>query len=120
MASIPDVSVIMSTRALPERALRLRRARESVLEQRGVRASLIVVVNGPERDPGLVRRPEGDRSLLCSARHAAADLHLEEVNLAGAWAAHLRSLVGVGGWRHLPSTRRFLRALWAGGRGSAG
>lgn len=302
MASIPDVSVIMPTRALPERALHLRRARESVLEQRGVRASLIVVVNGPQREPGLVeeleahprvrltsleaadlpaalrrgrelvetpwfaelddddvllpgalrrrvdalrrrpdaiaavdnglvRRPEGDRRAmddveavrsdplrallranwllpgswlcrsdavgvelfegmpeclectylaarlaltgrvrildevgvvwhkdlwpsassgrryvlaqedalgrileldlpsdvarkfrrrLCSARHAAADLHLEEGNLAGAWAAHLRSLVGVGGWRHLPSTRRFLRALWAGGRGSAG
>ena len=55
MPGIPEVSIIIPTRALAERASLLRRAIASVLSQEGVRTTLIVVVNGSQWDHHLVR-----------------------------------------------------------------
>ena len=55
-----DISVIMPTRGLAQRAGLLRRALHSVLTQHGVRVTPIVVVNGPDHDPALVREIRGD------------------------------------------------------------
>ncbi|MGD8430781.1 MAG: glycosyltransferase family A protein, partial [Ectothiorhodospiraceae bacterium] len=54
MAPRPRVSVIVPTRGLGRRAALVRRALESVLSQQGVETIPIVVINGPDRDPGLV------------------------------------------------------------------
>lgn len=55
------ISVIFPTLARRERAASLRRALESALTQRGIRAVPLVVINGNERDPELVRELEADR-----------------------------------------------------------
>lgn len=53
----------MPTRALGVRACVLRRALDSVLSQHHVRALPIVVANGPDRDPALLRDLRKDRRL---------------------------------------------------------
>jgi len=55
----PTVNVIMPTLARSARAPLLRRALASVAGQAGVRAVPIVVLNGAERDPGLVAELAG-------------------------------------------------------------
>jgi glycosyltransferase involved in cell wall biosynthesis len=60
MASLPSVGVIVPTRALAERAPLIRRALASVLSQEGVNAVPVVVVNGADRCPELVRELAGD------------------------------------------------------------
>jgi len=57
------VSVIMPTRARPERAALFRRAVESVLTQENVRVVPLVVINGPERDPELTDELRADPRL---------------------------------------------------------
>jgi len=54
------ISVILPTRALAERGAGLRRAIESVVGQRGVRAVPLVVINGGDADPALRRQLEND------------------------------------------------------------
>lgn len=111
----PTVSVIMPTLARSARAPLLRRALESVVGQTGVRAVPIVVMNGAERDPGLVaelsrRRDlrrlelrEGDLPAALRAGRAAVDtpwfaaLDDDDVLLPGALArqlAHARAHPG--------------------------
>ncbi|MDQ2766048.1 MAG: glycosyltransferase, partial [Gemmatimonadota bacterium] len=51
----PAVSVIIPTLGLRERAASLRAAIRSALEQIGVTPTVIVVLNGPERDPKVER-----------------------------------------------------------------
>jgi hypothetical protein len=75
----PTVSVIMPTLARPARAPLLRRALESVLGQSGVRAVPIVVLNGSERDAGLVAQ--------LSARSDLRWLDLAEADLPAALRA---------------------------------
>ncbi|MGH7506143.1 MAG: glycosyltransferase family 2 protein [Longimicrobiales bacterium] len=65
------VSVIMPTRALPERAALLRRALESVLAQQCVHVAPIVVINGTAADPSLVRELRADRLLRVVALERA-------------------------------------------------
>jgi glycosyltransferase involved in cell wall biosynthesis len=48
------------------------------------------------------------RHNVTKARHKIAILHSQEGNLASAWSAHLYSLRGARGWRHLPFTLRLL------------
>lgn len=55
MSDCPEVAVIVPTRALAERAPLIQRALTSILSQEGVRPTPIVVVNGPDWDPVLVR-----------------------------------------------------------------
>jgi hypothetical protein len=83
MPNAPAVSVIIPTKALPERAWLLKRALESVLTQASVRVTPILVVNGPGADPHLVRDLGADRrvcvttlerSHLPSALRAGRDL----------------------------------------------
>jgi len=73
MPVLDNVSVIIPTLALRERTALVRRAIESVLDQRGVRASPIVVVNGHQRDADLVAQLHGDRRLRV-LQQAPADL----------------------------------------------
>ena len=56
----PTISVILPTRALPERSSGLCRAIDSIVSQEGVRAVPVIVVNGPDRDPALCRALEAD------------------------------------------------------------
>lgn len=58
-----SVTVIFPTLARADRAPRLRRALDSVLAQEGVRAVPLVVINGDEQDPGLVRELSRDSRL---------------------------------------------------------
>jgi hypothetical protein len=66
----------MPTLARSERGAGLRRALESVLEQRGVRPVPLVVINGSFRDPALVAALSADRRIRVAGR--------EEASLAGA------------------------------------
>ena len=49
---------------------------------------------------------------LPRVHNGVAKLHLRDRRLREAWASHLRSLRGPGGWRQLPFTRHLIRALW--------
>ncbi|MGH7559433.1 MAG: glycosyltransferase family A protein [Gemmatimonadales bacterium] len=53
-----DVTVLIPTRALPERASLLRRAIASVLDQEEVTGIPLVIVNGDETDPAVLRELE--------------------------------------------------------------
>ena len=55
MKTEPAVSVIIPTLGLRERAASLRAAINSAMEQAGVSTTVIVVLNGPKRDPGVER-----------------------------------------------------------------
>src|SRR5438128_751035 len=59
--ALRPVSIIVPTRALPRRRELLRRALESVLSQVEVRAVPVVVINGPDSDPAVVRELRADR-----------------------------------------------------------
>ena len=54
-ASNRTVTVIIPTLALRERATHIRRAIDSVVDQKDVHALALVIVNGPNADPALVR-----------------------------------------------------------------
>lgn len=54
MTSLPEVTVIVPTKALAARAAVIQRALDSIRSQRGVRTVAVVVVNGSEKDPSLV------------------------------------------------------------------
>lgn len=69
----PEVSVIVPTLALRERAALLWRAIDSIATQVGVRALPLVVVNGPRADEALLQRLER-RSDLRLLRLPEADL----------------------------------------------
>ena len=58
-----DVTVVVPTLALRDRAAALARALDSILHQEGVRARPLVVVNGRQRDPELLRALLADRRL---------------------------------------------------------
>ncbi|WP_070987419.1 glycosyltransferase [Halofilum ochraceum] len=60
MASLLSVGVIVPTGAFAERAALIRRALASILSQEGVNAVPVVVVNGPNRCPELVRELGSD------------------------------------------------------------
>ena len=62
-AGMQAVTVIFPTLARQDRAPFLQRAIASVLAQEGVRAVPLVVINGDERDPGLVRQLTADPRL---------------------------------------------------------
>ena len=83
-----DVSVIIPTLALRERAALIWRAVESVLGQHGVRALPIVVINGQQRDPELVQRLRDDTRLR-TFDHPIADLpgalRIGRRHVDGAW-----------------------------------
>ncbi len=49
-----DISVILPTKASPDRSLRLETAIKSVISQYGVRATVIVIANGAECDPRIL------------------------------------------------------------------
>lgn len=66
MPDSPEVAVIMPTRALAMRAPLIRRALMSVLSQEGVTATPIVIVNGPDGDPTLIRELEADSRVRLS------------------------------------------------------
>lgn len=110
MSSLPEVSVILPTLALRERASLIRRACASVLEQEGVRSELILVVNGARRDTGLVAELAKDRRTRLASLEAAdlpaalrrgrelvetpwfAELDDDDVMLPGALARRVRAL----------------------------
>ncbi|MBM4188503.1 MAG: glycosyltransferase family 2 protein [Gemmatimonadetes bacterium] len=71
--AFPRVSVIIPTLAAPERAASIRRALASVVEQSGVDAEPIVVINGPAPDPEIVAWLQRDRRILV-LRQPQADL----------------------------------------------
>lgn len=79
MCAARAVSVIMPTKALRERQVLLRRALQSILDQEGVRTVPLIVINGPQQDPDLVRK-------LQSNNHARVRI-LDDANLPGALAA---------------------------------
>jgi glycosyltransferase involved in cell wall biosynthesis len=62
-AGTKSITVILPTLARAERREKLHRALASVLAQEGVRAIPLVVVNGAERDPDLVRELLADRRI---------------------------------------------------------
>lgn len=63
MSNLPEVSVIMPTKAMSERAALIQRALDSILSQERVRVFPIVVVNGVDRDPSLTDAIVHDRRL---------------------------------------------------------
>lgn len=65
------VSVIIPTKANPQRRALLKRAVDSVLTQEGVQAVPIIVVNGSEWDPELVSELLADRRLRVSTLEQA-------------------------------------------------
>jgi hypothetical protein len=67
----PSVTVIMPTRALAERATSLRRAIHSVLQQRDVCAIPLIVVNGSQASPELLRELEAEPRLRVHRLHEA-------------------------------------------------
>lgn len=73
------ISVLVPTLAVANRAAPIRRALASIRNQRGVRAVPIVVVNGPDRDPALVRELKADATLRV--------LELPEASIPAAFAA---------------------------------
>lgn len=75
-----DVSVIVPTRALTERADLIRRALETILTQEGVSVVPIVVINGPDGDPALLRELRNDARLTLIFRDQA---HLPAALRAG-------------------------------------
>ncbi len=80
----PEVSVILPTLALRERAALLWRAIDSIVAQHGVRAVPLVVVNGPYADPALLRQLE--------QRSDLAVLRLPEAGLPAALRAGCRAV----------------------------
>ncbi|MCL4743883.1 MAG: hypothetical protein KJZ83_00560 [Burkholderiaceae bacterium] len=72
----PEIAVIVATAARRERAAQLWQALETIRSQEGVRAVPVVVANGPSRDPQVMARLEGDRTIRL--------LSLDEGNYPGA------------------------------------
>jgi glycosyltransferase involved in cell wall biosynthesis len=70
-SSRQEVSVIIPTLAVAERAAELYRAIESVLVQEGVRPVLIVVANGTRGDPALLARLRADSRIRLVERREA-------------------------------------------------
>jgi glycosyltransferase involved in cell wall biosynthesis len=60
MTALPQITIIIPTRANRDRADLLRRAVGSVLTQAGVAPTALLVANGPDRDPGLIRELAAD------------------------------------------------------------
>lgn len=54
MTSLPEVTVIVPTKALAARTAVIQRALDSIRSQQGVRTVAVIVVNGSEKDPSLV------------------------------------------------------------------
>lgn len=71
LAEPPGITVIIPTRAAPERRDSLRRALQSVLCQQDVRARAIVVLNGAPDEPGLAAELAGDDRVLLITRNEA-------------------------------------------------
>jgi len=63
MSALPDVSVIIATRGHRERVALFWRALRTARDQEGVRVFPIVVLNGPDVDPQLVRALEAEANL---------------------------------------------------------
>jgi len=88
MPVLDNVSVIIPTLALRERTALVWRAIESVLDQRGVRASPIVVINGPLQDDDLVAQMRRDPRLRVVEQGPAdlpAALRLGRTHVDGGW-----------------------------------
>lgn len=79
MCAARTISVILPTTALGQRRILLRRALQSILDQEGVRTVPLIVINGPQRDPDLVRE-------LQSNNHVRVRI-LEDADLPRALAA---------------------------------
>jgi hypothetical protein len=103
------VTVIVPTQAMPERHALFKRAIESVLSQDGVRVVPLVVINGTNQDPVLVREIMADGRLrtatsapglataLVVGRELVdtpffAELDDDDIYLPGALSARLRAL----------------------------
>jgi glycosyltransferase involved in cell wall biosynthesis len=71
-----EISVIIPTMAQAKRAPLLQRAIDSILDQKGVRFEVLIVINGQKYDPELVRKLDND-SRLCV-------IHLKEANVSAA------------------------------------
>lgn len=72
MTDATTVSVIIPTRGLAERRALIRRAVESAASQSGVRAVPIVVINGPDADPDIVRELRADGRLRVQTNEQAS------------------------------------------------
>jgi len=79
MCPASDVSVIVPTRAVRERGPLIRRAVSSILDQEGVLATALVVINGPDQDPELVEELQSIDGVRVRV--------LEQASLSGALAA---------------------------------
>jgi hypothetical protein len=89
---VDAITVIMPTRALPERAVLLRRAIDSVLQQQGVHVAPLLVINGPSADPAIVRELDADPRLRVTRLEQAslpAALHHGRGLVDTAWFAEL-------------------------------
>jgi glycosyltransferase involved in cell wall biosynthesis len=111
MSESHSVSVIVPTRVLHQRGALLRRALASILDQQGVRAVPIVVVNGPDRDLELTRQLRADPRLRVATLDVAnlpaalqtgremvdtrwfAELDDDDILLPGALALRLQALL---------------------------
>jgi len=90
--SMPEVSVIVPTLALPERRALLQRALASIFDQDGVRCNPLVVVNGSRFDPQLLNELARDRRVtLITQEHASLpEAHRLGVrNVAAPWFTSL-------------------------------
>ena len=80
MSDTQTVSVILPTLARPERTELVRRALDSVLSQKGVRAIPLIVINGPECDSPMADELRADRRLRVKT---LKDAHLPAALRAG-------------------------------------
>jgi glycosyltransferase involved in cell wall biosynthesis len=90
--SLPEVEVIVPTEARLGRAALLRGALRSILEQEGVQARPIVVVNGDGVDPGLRAELEADPRLrvrVVAEAHLPGALRIGREMVRSPWFAAL-------------------------------